>query len=223
MPNTICPLCQQEHDYTPGTNAGRKCAPCFRGENAKRLREYMRARRAVLSCEDCSVALPVVYGKGKRRSRCPECHRAHLHKLDTIRYYERRRQVQNTAQCSDCGVVFDRPGKGGPIPRYCPECAAPRARDRDRAHGMARHARKRSLPNEFIPPSEIYERDNWTCGLCSQEIDKALRWPNPRSPSIDHIRPLSRDGHHVRENVQAAHLICNLRKSNTYELEAVNA
>lgn len=42
-------------------------------------------------------------------------------------------------------------------------------------------------------------------------------WPDAGSRSIDHAQPLSRSGHHVRSNVQAAHLGCNLKKSYRYE------
>ncbi|MEV6398476.1 HNH endonuclease [Streptomyces sp. NPDC051907] len=33
------------------------------------------------------------------------------------------------------------------------------------------------------------------------------------SASLDHIIPLARQGDHTRINVQLAHLLCNLRKS----------
>ncbi|WP_420811833.1 HNH endonuclease [Kutzneria albida] len=49
------------------------------------------------------------------------------------------------------------------------------------------------------------------CGLCNEHIDYTLSWPNPGSPSLDHIVPLSRGGSHTYENVQAAHLGCNVR------------
>lgn len=52
------------------------------------------------------------------------------------------------------------------------------------------------------------------CGLCGEQIDAALAWPNPGSKSIDHILPLSMGGPHDQENAQWAHLACNMRKGN---------
>jgi len=46
-----------------------------------------------------------------------------------------------------------------------------------------------------------------------------LAWPDPMSPSLDHIQPLqpsdgSEPGLHDPDNVQLAHLSCNARKNN---------
>jgi 5-methylcytosine-specific restriction endonuclease McrA len=60
--------------------------------------------------------------------------------------------------------------------------------------------------------AEIFERDNWICGICSEPINKELKWPDVKSVSLDHIIPVSKGGSHIRTNVQAAHLGCNIRK-----------
>lgn len=67
---------------------------------------------------------------------------------------------------------------------------------------------------ERVVAAEIMERDGWRCGLCRKKIDKRLKWPHPRSASIDHIVPLTRGGAHSPANVQAACLVCNTAKSN---------
>lgn len=61
-------------------------------------------------------------------------------------------------------------------------------------------------------PRDVLARDGWACQLCRRPIDPAIPWPDPRSPSIDHIVPLSRGGQHSLANVQAAHLGCNSAK-----------
>lgn len=56
---------------------------------------------------------------------------------------------------------------------------------------------------------EIAERDGFTCGLCSEPVDMAVQWPDPLSPTLDHIVPLALGGPHDPDNVQLAHLTCN--------------
>jgi hypothetical protein len=78
-----------------------------------------------------------------------------------------------------------------------------------------RHARRVRVADavvERFAAEEIYERDGWVCGICDQAIDPSLRHPDPQSASLDHIRPLIAGGEHSRDNTQAAHLVCNLRK-----------
>jgi hypothetical protein len=77
--------------------------------------------------------------------------------------------------------------------------------------------RKRQEAEAFIEqvcPTEIFSRDNWTCQICSKEIDMEKAFPHPKSASLDHIIPISKGGTHEAKNVQCAHLRCNIRKSN---------
>lgn len=62
---------------------------------------------------------------------------------------------------------------------------------------------------------EVFEHYNWTCNICSEKIDRNLRFPNKRAATIDHIVPLSRGGQHVWDNVMPAHAECNFKKGNT--------
>jgi 5-methylcytosine-specific restriction endonuclease McrA len=66
---------------------------------------------------------------------------------------------------------------------------------------------------EPIKPSEIYERDGWRCKLCHKKVNKRLKYPHPKSASLDHIVPMAEGGGHVKANVQLAHFICNSLKS----------
>jgi 5-methylcytosine-specific restriction endonuclease McrA len=83
-----------------------------------------------------------------------------------------------------------------------------------RSRGAGQRAKKLGLPYERISAEVVIVRDGWICGLCSCEIDREAVWPQPQSASIDHIIPVSRGGSHTYDNVQAAHLVCNLRKGN---------
>lgn len=95
--------------------------------------------------------------------------------------------------------------------------------ERRKANYQKRRALKLQLPADDIRPADVYERDEWVCGLCSEPVDRSLSWPDPMSPSLDHVLPLSKGGHHVMGNVQLAHLSCNVRKGARTEELAVSA
>jgi len=84
--------------------------------------------------------------------------------------------------------------------------------EKGRARNQRYRFRKCHLKVETFTDLEIFERDGWLCGICGQKINRRLKWPHPRSKSLDHIVPLLRGGGHARENVQAAHLRCNMSK-----------
>ena len=53
-----------------------------------------------------------------------------------------------------------------------------------------------------------------TCGICGKPIDKSIKAPDPLSPVVDHIVPISKGGHpSAMENLQLAHWTCNRQKS----------
>jgi len=76
-----------------------------------------------------------------------------------------------------------------------------------------RRAKKRQAPYEIINSLSVFEENKWVCQLCLKPVDKTFRHPNPLSPSLDHIVPFSEGGSHTKQNVQLAHLICNVRAS----------
>lgn len=90
-----------------------------------------------------------------------------------------------------------------------------RARELASEKYARRKARRLSLPSEPVDRDLLRERQEGLCGLCSEPIDRALRYPDPMSESLDHIVPFVSDRcpGHVQGNCQLAHLVCNLRKS----------
>lgn len=83
---------------------------------------------------------------------------------------------------------------------------------RDSRHNHIKRARKRNCVSEKFDSIEIFKRDDWKCYLCGDKIDPKFKWPHPKSPSLDHIIPLSLGGNHLRTNTMATHLKCNLSK-----------
>lgn len=52
------------------------------------------------------------------------------------------------------------------------------------------------------------------CGICGKPVDKTIPYPDPLSPSVDHIIPINRGGHPSDiDNLQLAHWTCNRAKS----------
>lgn len=65
---------------------------------------------------------------------------------------------------------------------------------------------------EPINRTGLYVRDDFTCQICLEPLDMDAVFPDPLSPSLDHIIPISKGGPHIWSNVQSAHLSCNCRK-----------
>ena len=52
------------------------------------------------------------------------------------------------------------------------------------------------------------------CAICGKPVDFSLKFPDPMSPTVDHIIPISKGGHPSDlQNLQLAHLSCNRGKS----------
>ena len=62
---------------------------------------------------------------------------------------------------------------------------------------------------------ELRDRDGGDCSICGAEVDFAKVFPDPGSPSVDHIVPLARGGLNVAENLALACLGCNRAKWHT--------
>lgn len=83
---------------------------------------------------------------------------------------------------------------------------------RERDH--LRRARRAGATVEVFSHLEVFERDGWVCGICDQEVDRELAYPDPASVSLDHVVPLSLGGEHSRANTRPAHLRCNVLRGN---------
>lgn len=128
--------------------------------------------------------------------------------------------------CSSCGYITKHYSNGD-----CRRCSSKKEYKRNRKTYLDRFKRhyknnkesyrekknrrrvlKYSGKYVYINIYNIYKRDRWKCGICGLRVNTKLKHPHPYSPSLDHIIPLSRGGSHTPENVQLAHLRCNLSK-----------
>lgn len=136
-----------------------------------------------------------------------------------------------TGNCIDCGIEYTKWRSHGYDATRCKPCQRViaqakrrvtleqrRLADPDRAiDHRHRSDRKRALrfgvDYEYINRIKVYRRDNWTCGICAEPIHPDCAYPSKDSASLDHVIPISRGGPHLYSNVQAAHLGCNIAKS----------
>lgn len=63
-----------------------------------------------------------------------------------------------------------------------------------------------------IDVQALGERDRWICGICGRPIDSQLKDRHPLMPSADHIHPIALGGSFLPDNLQIAHLRCNVEK-----------
>ena len=133
-----------------------------------------------------------------------------------------------TRPCQDCGHLYV---KNRSSPSYrCPPCAKRHNKARVTAYRQARRGMYRNSHKarakfygvdwEPIAPLDIFTRDQFTCYLCGQNTDHSAPVNSARYPTLDHIIPMSRGGHHTIDNVATACFICNARKGNREEVSA---
>jgi hypothetical protein len=113
--------------------------------------------------------------------------------------------------CPYCG---DPVGKAGRV--KCPKDDCNLSHNAARMIGYmgARRARKRGATVERVDALNVFERDNWMCGICDEPVDPILRHPDRMSVSLDHVVPLSLGGEHSYANTRCSHWICNVRRGN---------
>ncbi|MFE9114848.1 HNH endonuclease [Streptomyces collinus] len=94
--------------------------------------------------------------------------------------------------------------------------------DSKRAQNQRRRERMRSNGSvERYTAKEIGARDGWVCGLCQDPVDQAYQHPDPRSPSIDHVRCIAAGGTDTRDNVRLTHWGCNHERNASTPLGTV--
>lgn len=148
----------------------------------------------------------------RKKCRCPECTAA---KREVSRQYwrdkysgGRRNGSLAVRACVVCSASFNPRANQITCSTDCRKVHLGRLGDhRSRATHFG-------VAYERLDRLEIFERDAWTCGICELPVDQGLAFPDPGSPTLDHVVPMSRGGGHVQGNVQLAHFYCNTVKGN---------
>lgn len=106
--------------------------------------------------------------------------------------------------CEWCGAQFVKATQSL-IPRTCS----------DRCMNKVCQSRREGRIGRFhVSPARrrrLYERDNWTCQLCFEPIDRDAHYLDDWAPSLDHIIPQSHTlaPDHSDANLRTAHRWCN--------------
>ena len=144
--------------------------------------------------------------------------RVHYLEQAKTRYTSEERQRRAEAKviisktCKWCGEIFA-PGYGDRRRTYCSDTCGKRSEHWTKNLGGLFHNLKRAKverAGDRFKKTEIYERDRWRCGICGAKVKQKLKYPHPLSASLDHITPIALGGTHTRDNVQLAHLSCNV-------------
>lgn len=127
--------------------------------------------------------------------------------------------VPSEANCVVCGKQFERVNRNR---KFCSHLCGKRSRrkrnpeqylEEARRSNRRRRARKSNVEAEEFTNADVRMFHGDDCYLCGERINFRLRWPNPKSPSLDHVIPLSRGGTHTLENCAMTHWECNHKKN----------
>jgi hypothetical protein len=201
-----CVICTDPVVVKPGKGAiPRTCSEaCRRKHRINRMRLLDRARKAERpqrQCRrpGCGNTIPGLTDQ-KTKYCSPDCYRQGV--------YERK--------CAGCAGMFVAPDKNK---KFCTrQCLwdwrrqglfpKPKGEKSYRAR-----AERFGVEYEVVIRSKVFERDEWTCGICNEPVDRLVTYPNPMSVSLDHIMPMCAGGTHTYDNVQCSHLHCNVTKN----------
>ena len=104
--------------------------------------------------------------------------------------------------CRHCGIVFE---TFYSTKIFCRRTCKTLYRDKHKRNSW-------SAGQRMLIKYEIIERDGYVCGICKEPIDPDMDYPDKYSLSVDHIIPVKHGGGDSLNNLQPAHLICNIAK-----------
>jgi hypothetical protein len=181
-PRKWCVVCVSEYRITPKTM--QRCLCC--------KREFVARKRRFCSSQCCNRCHAInVYYKN-----CPCCEKLFA-----------TNQKSATCCSNSCKTTWRFAKKHG---SYDAWLTAKRQRRSGASHIV--RAKKYGVAYQYVNKINVFERDDWKCGICGMTVDRESRFPDHRSASLDHVVPLSKGGSHTYENVQCSHYGCNHSK-----------
>lgn len=198
-----CDECGSE--FRSWSQVARFCSvACDSARRSREMKGKAFGSGIVESCRACGRTRPLT---GWRCRLCNLAARKIPHRRGNAVWY--------AGPCLRCGTPFT---TNQPQQRCCSGVCGERLQSSIKA--SRRRARKRQLPNERIVPIDVFRDEGYRCGICGTQTDHTKQTPHPLAPTLDHIVPLSRGGHHVRANVRCACFACNVRKGSRLDSES---
>lgn len=210
-------------DFSPKRTDSTTC--CSRACGFEYQRTIAHAKKAhrlwerVLQGDVGSRVCPVCFRRHMGRGKtCGDACSTMFNRMGVRRQAEMKPAWRQPYTCAECGTEHA-PAYADKKTRFCSRACMRRYSKRINKERYGRNHRQRArragVAYEPVNVKRVYERDGWMCGICGGKIAKDKKAPHPRSPSIDHIIPLSLGGPHTYDNVQAAHFGCNSMKGNS--------
>lgn len=196
-----CGLSKPLAEFPPSkaTNSSQWCRQCLR-EDARR-RKGLAATERDVECECCGRRFHTTYTKAMFCSR--DCKTKARNDARQAAIDE----AKGVRRCVHCTASM--PTTMRADAKFCSdECNSA-------AHAITRKMAKRAgvdKSDTLLSRAYIAERDGFRCHLCGGKVSMARKYPDPLSPSVDHVVPLSRGGTNDLANLKLAHLRCNLAK-----------
>lgn len=198
MSSKVCIVCESPFEAKHGS--AKICSDaCRKARAAAWYRAHYAAGRAhTRTCDMCGKGMRTETPQGD--ARCLECRRSE----HGYRGYKRG------CRCDEC--------KAGVADRAREFNAAYKA-----VHGVTYSVHYRQKRAEAGPPitsrvrhwitherrHAIYARDGWTCHLCGGETSRVFSPDDRKSPTLDHLVPVSLGGGNESSNLKTACWSCN--------------
>lgn len=230
----VCEYCGENYS---ARNKNQKYCSVSCGTKGSKSYEVIKNKEYIKSCKICKKEF---FGTANSKFCSSECENSqYAHECEHCKTHFKSKQkirmfcskecaqehlIKNECFCTNCGERFM--GDNRRANKFCsrkcfyefigakPSELGSESSGRYSGISHIKRAKKHGVAYEYIKPIDIYKRDNFKCGICNGDIDMNLPHPHPMSASIDHIIPISVGGTHTWDNVQSAHLTCNIKKSN---------
>lgn len=137
---------------------------------------------------------------GRPKDECKQCHEAE------VQYWRNKRDPNHPDyRGKEINKIRRRA-------RFLKKHDLPKINYRIRDETLAKRDKKR-WGWEHYTTEMILERWGTICYLCDEEINLEIPRTEPEGLHLDHVRPISKGGADIIDNVKPTHAHCNLSKS----------